>query len=173
MNPMSYDRRIATEINWSIVRQVALKVIRQMGKPLGRARTIAMILKAVGSNDILMQAFAQLSSERPLRSENVEELLGEAILVWKDAWEVSEDEEYDGLSADPALTRGLNDIAKRWTVQGDVPLPRNYTEAYSLATRWDGLLPLLQKLAHDNSRDEEADRKNALRHLEAIKNILK
>ena len=173
----SYDRNARDpDINWSVVRTVANRVIRNIGKPAPtRAGALQQIAKALADNDVVMQA---LASEVKSGSFNytLEDTIGEVVAGWKEDWEIHEDNpKYDGLSVDPALAKMVQGLAVKWVPKGPIVQPRDYSEANRLVSQYRGLSDLLQRLSGGgfDEKEEDAARLEAHRRALQVAELLK
>lgn len=171
----NYDRTAASEINWSVVHQVASKAMRAMGRPASsRKGALKQIVDAVAGNDILMNAFASIFQEHgSLDYHSVADLIGRGVMQWKEDWEIMEDETYEELTMDSALVKGIQAVVAKWSPKGPLAQPRDFAEASMLVSQHRGLADLLKGLAEGSSRDEEKDRLEVLRRIELVEKLLK
>lgn len=171
----SYDRTAAKpRVPYGMAETAAKKVLRGI-RPRGRKTTIREIVKALAKDDVVMMWFHDIASNYGRISyENTRDLLGDALALWKDAWEINEyDEAWEDMSSDPELVKGLTQAVKAWKPSGTITLPRDYSEAALLVTRHRGLADLVRSLASGAARDEEAARKEAISVAEKVIQILK
>jgi hypothetical protein len=164
-------------VSFGLAETEAKKALRKVRPARTRKATIEAIAKEAAKSDPLMAWFSEIVDEDGrVTYETVGDIFGEAIWNWKEGWEISEnDMEFDELSRDSHFAKLITDYAKKWKASsgGIKSMPRDYAAASSQVSRHRGLAELLKGLASGRSRNEEADRKEALGMLPIIHKILK
>lgn len=162
-------------VSYSEAMTAASRALSKVRQQRGRKSTVAAMVKALGANDVVMTWLYEQANDKNgngrINYGTTRDLFGKALADWKEDWEISEyDEEWEDLSGDNDLVRGLNEALKLWKPKGTMTKSRDYSAAHLQATL---LVRVTENLAKARSYDEAEDLGEALGHAERIVALLK